>query len=37
MNIKQAKQENINTVQPYQTKDETPEYAITDERQRPLQ
>ena len=34
MNIKQAKQEIINTVQAYLTKDETGEYAIPVERQR---
>ena len=36
MNIKQAKQEIINTVQAYLTKDETGEYAIPVERQRPV-
>ena len=36
MNIKQAKQDIINTVQAYLTKDETGEYAIPIERQRPV-
>ena len=36
MNIKQAKQEIINTVQAYLTKDETGEYVIPVERQRPV-
>lgn len=36
MNIKQAKQEIINTVHAYLTKDETGEYAIPVQRQRPL-
>ena len=36
MNIKQAKQEIIDTVQAYLTKDETGEYAIPVERQRPV-
>ena len=36
MNIKQAKQEIINMVQAYLTKDETGEYAIPVERQRPV-
>ena len=36
MNIKQAKQEIINTVHAYLTKDETGAYAIPVQRQRPL-
>jgi MoxR-like ATPase len=36
MNIKQAKQEILNTVQAYLTKDETGAYAIPIERQRPV-
>lgn len=36
MNIKQAKQEIINTVHAYLTKDETGEYAIPVQRQRPI-
>ncbi len=36
MNIKQAKEELLSTIQAYLVKDETGEYAIPTERQRPI-
>ena len=36
MNIGQAKQEILNTIEAYLTRDETGEYAIPTERQRPI-